>query len=119
MRRPSSAELLPGTLEMLILRVLALGAEHGFGIARLIQRQSDGALRIEEGSLYPALHRMEKRGVIEAEWRPSENNRRAKFYSLTAAGRANLKTKSAEWEAFAAAVEKVMGRASAVAENGA
>jgi transcriptional regulator len=82
--------LLQGTLELLILKALSGGAAHGYGIASWIEDATEDALRVEEGSLYPALHRMERKGWVEAEWGVSENNRKAKFYSLTAAGRAHF-----------------------------
>jgi PadR family transcriptional regulator PadR len=101
--------LLQGSLDLLILRTLAGGAKHGYAIARHIHVVSDEALRVEEGSLYPALHRMERRGWIEAEWGASEANRRAKFYRLTRKGRSQLKQQTAAWEAVVAAVGKVLG----------
>ncbi len=103
--------LLQGSLDLLILRTLAGGAKHGYAIARHIHLVSDEALRVEEGSLYPALHRMERRGWIEAEWGASEANRRAKFYRLTRKGRAQLKLQIAAWEAVVAAVGKVLNAA--------
>jgi PadR family transcriptional regulator len=91
----SSVALLHGSLSVLVLKTLSWGPMHGFGIARWIQRLTDDALQLEEGSLYPALYRMENRGWIKAEWRTTENNRRAKYYRLTAAGRRQL-TEEAE-----------------------
>src|SRR5919108_5534850 len=96
--------LLQGTLELLILKALSRGAAHGYGIASWIEQATDDALRVEEGSLYPALHRMERKGWIEAEWGLSENNRKAKYYRLTAAGRQQLRTQSARWTRYAEAV---------------
>src|SRR5258705_26319 len=91
-----SPELLQGTLDMLILRTLAAaGAQHGYAIVRRIRQVSEEVLQVEEGSLYPALHRLEKRGYLESEWRASENNRKAKFYRLTARGRTQLKSEAA------------------------
>ena len=87
--RPSEGELLPGTLDMLILKSLSRGALHGYAIAQHIQRASDEVLRVEEGALYPALHKLEVRGWLKAEWGVSDNNRRAKFYTLSAIGGAN------------------------------
>src|SRR5271155_471917 len=87
---PTKAELLQGTLDLLILQTLKSGPVHGYGIARNIQQRSEEALVVEEGSLYPALHRMEEKGWIAAKWGRSDNNRRAKFYSLTLAGRRQL-----------------------------
>jgi transcriptional regulator len=90
-------DLPQGTLETLILKTLSWGQMHGYGVGRWIERASDDTLVIEEGSLYPALHRMEKRGWIEAEWRQTENNRRGKYYALTAEGRKQLRTQSQSW----------------------
>jgi transcriptional regulator len=109
MPSPAGPELLQGTLDMMILKTLAPGANHGYGIARRIRQVSDDILRVEEGSLYPALHRMEKRGLIASEWRASENNRRAKFYRLTPRGRARLKFEAAQWAQVSRAVGRVMG----------
>jgi PadR family transcriptional regulator, regulatory protein PadR len=100
--------LLPGTLDMLILRAVTRGAMHGYAIAEFIQLASDEALRVEEGALYPALHRLELRGALRAEWGTSENNRRAKFYRLTPAGRRELEREAAEWDRIATAVTRVM-----------
>jgi transcriptional regulator len=103
-----AATLLQGTLDLLILKTLTWGPRHGYAIARWLEDTTDDALRIEEGSLYPALYRMEKRGWIEAEWGTSEIGKRIKLYSLTRDGRAQLKTESADWKHFTAAVAKVM-----------
>jgi transcriptional regulator len=103
-----ATELLHGTLDALVLKTLSWGPRHGYAIARWIEEITGDALRIEEGSLYPALYRMERRGWIEAEWGLSENNRKVKFYRLTPAGRAQLKVETAQWEAFAKAVGKVL-----------
>jgi PadR family transcriptional regulator len=103
-----STELLHGTLDALVLKTLSWGARHGYAIARWIEDITDDALRIEEGSLYPALYRIERRGWIEAEWGLSENNRRVKFYRLTAAGRARLAVETAQWSRFTTAVSKVL-----------
>jgi len=108
MARPP-AELLQGTLDVLVLRTLAWGPRHGYGIAKWLEETTDDALVIEEGSLYPALYRMERKGWIEAEWGMSELGRKAKFYGLTSAGRARLKTEMAAWRRFSAAVSKVLG----------
>ena len=89
--------LLQGTLELLILKALSQGAAHGYGIARWIEDATDDALRVEEGSLYPALHRMKGKGWLSAEWGTSDNNRRAKFYGLTPAGRSAFEAKSQSW----------------------
>jgi transcriptional regulator len=104
----ASPELLHGTLEALILKTLAGGRRHGYGIARAIEDATDGVVEVEEGSLYPALYRMERKGVIEAEWGTSELNRRAKFYRLTPKGRKVLAAQTAEWVRFAGAVSKVL-----------
>ncbi len=101
-------ELLRGTLDMMILKALAPGPRHGYGVARWIEEGSGDELQIEEGSLYPALHRMERRGWIEAEWGQSENNRRAKFYHLTDDGRGQLRAETAAWIQFARAVSLLM-----------
>lgn len=103
--------LLPGTLEVLVLRVLARGPAHGFGIAQAIHLLSSEVLRVEEGSLYPALHRLEARGLVAAEWGVSENNRRARFYKLTAAGRRELRHGEAEFRRVAGAVLRVLEEA--------
>jgi len=112
-KMPTSAEanaLLQGTLDLLILKTLALEPMHGWGIAQRIQQLSREVLQIGQGSLYPALHRLEYRGWIQAEWASSENNRRAKFYSLTAAGRKQLKAEVENWDRMAAAIALVLGR---------
>src|SRR5438046_5569833 len=97
-------ELLPGTLDMLILKTVTRGAMHAYGIAQFIQQASREVLRVEEGALYPALHRLEVRGLLKSEWGTSDNNRRAKFYKLTAVGRRELDMESAYWNRVAAAV---------------
>ena len=102
-------DLLPGTLDLLVLKSLLGGPRHGYSIARRIQETSEDVLQVEEGSLYPALHRMERRSLIEAEWGVSEAGRRAKFYRLTRAGRARLRSKEAAWERLAAAMARVLG----------
>ena len=98
-----------GAIELLILKTLSWGPMHGYGIARWIQTITDDALRVEEGSLYPALNRLEDKEMIEAEWGVSENNRRAKFYSLTTRGRQALTAEAESWNHFAAAIAKVLG----------
>lgn len=98
-----------GTLDLLILKTLTWGPRHGYAIARWLESTTDDALQIEEGSLYPALYRLERRGLIEASWGTSEIGKRIKIYALTKVGRAELKTESAEWNQFSAAVAKVMG----------
>jgi transcriptional regulator len=104
-------DFLPGTLESLVLKTLARGPMHGYAIARWIEDTTDRALAVEEGSLYPALYRMEKKGWIDAEWGTSELGRRAKFYRLTRAGRRQLAADAEAWAAFARAVNKVMAGA--------
>jgi len=103
-----SPELLQGTLDMLLLKALQLGPLHGYAIARRVEQFSDNVLRVEEGSLYPALHRMEERGWMESEWGVSENNRRSKFYRLTRKGRKQLEVETAEWKKMSAAITRVM-----------
>ena|SRR5215813_6772280 len=104
----SKPNLLQGTLAMLILRTLARGPLHGYEIVQRIQRSSDDVLKVEEGSLYPALYRMEEQGWIEPEWGASENNRRAKYYKLTRAGRKQLAVETSYWERLSKAVTKVL-----------
>lgn len=101
-------DLLQGTLDLLVLKTLSWGPAHGYSVARWIQELTDDVLQVGEGSLYPALHRLEEQGWVESEWRRSENNRKAKFYRLTAAGRAQLRAESATWAAFANAIAKVL-----------
>jgi transcriptional regulator len=101
-------DLLQGTLDMLILRTLQLGPQHGWGISQRIQQMSQEVLRVQQGSLYPALHRLQKQGLIAADWAPSENNRRAKFYRLTRAGRKRLDQEVSSWEALSAAVARIL-----------
>jgi transcriptional regulator len=104
-----SDELIPGTLDMLILKTVRGGdAMHGYAIAQQIQRVSDDVLRVDEGALYPALHRMEVRGLLRSKWGVSDNNRRAKYYSLTAAGRRELERGSASWSRVSAAIARIM-----------
>jgi transcriptional regulator len=100
--------LLQGTLDMLVLKALSLGPMHGYGVGQRIQQISDDALRIEEGSLYPALYRIEQQGWIESEWGVSENNQRAKFYKLTRQGRKQLQIEAENWDRLAGAIFKVM-----------
>ena len=103
------AALLQGTLDLLILRTLAFGAQHGQGIARAIQQRSDDALLVDHGSLYPALQRLEARDWIRAEWGTSENNRKARFYELTALGRKQLALETSQWQKLVRAVGLVLG----------
>ncbi len=100
--------LLQGTLDVLVLKTLAWGPRHGYDVAAWIRRTTDGGLSVEEGALYTALHRMEKRKWLESEWGLSTNNRRAKYYRLTAAGQAQLRQQSRDWTAYAEAVFKVL-----------
>lgn len=101
-------ELLQGTLDLLILRTLIFGAEHGQGIARAIQQTSDRELLVEHGALYPALQRLEERGWISAKWGTSTNNRKARFYSLTAAGRKQLAKQTTKWNRLTAAIARIL-----------
>jgi PadR family transcriptional regulator PadR len=101
-------DLLQGTLDLLVLRVLGSGANHGYGIASRIHQVSENALRVEEGSLYPALYRMEEQGLIESEWRASENNRKAKFYTLTRKGRAAAKAELEGWVRLSGGVARLL-----------
>jgi transcriptional regulator len=100
----AEAALLPGTLDVLILKAVSLGALHGYGVLLRIGQISGGALNIEQGALYPALYRLELQGLLATEWGVSENNRRAKFYSLTAAGRKRLRAETESWERLATAM---------------
>jgi transcriptional regulator len=102
-------ELLQGTLDLLILRTLIFGPEHGQGIARAIQQTSEEELLVEHGALYPALQRLEERGWIAAKWGTSSNNRKARFYSLTTAGRKQLVRETARWRRLAAAIGRILG----------
>jgi PadR family transcriptional regulator PadR len=102
-------EFLRGTLDVLILKTLVWGPLHGYAITSFIRRRSDDALLVEEGTLYPALWRLESKGLLEAEWGLSENNRKAKFYRLTPEGRRRLRHEVKAWEAYATAVAKILG----------
>ncbi len=104
----TKAEILQGTLDMLILKALTLGPLHGYGVARWIQEVTGDRLEVEEGSLYPALYRMNRRDWISSEWGVSEHNRRAKFYALTAKGRQQLETQVASWQRFVMAVGLIL-----------
>ena len=101
-------ELLQGTLDLLILKALTRGPMHGYGVAEWIHASSQDVLSVEEGALYPALHRLELRGLLDSEWGSSENNRRAKFYSLTAAGRKRLAQETESWQRISAAMARVL-----------
>ena len=107
-RTPIHGDLLQGTLDLLILQTLVLGAAHGHTIAHAIERQSDDVLQIEHGSLYPALHRIENKKWIASFWGTSENNRRARYYRLTAAGRGQVANQTSRWEALVGAVNRVL-----------
>jgi transcriptional regulator len=109
----SSLSLLRGTLDLLILQALATGMKHGYAVSEWLEATTDGTLLLEEGTLYPALHRLERKGWIEAEWGLSDNNRRAKYYRLTGAGRRRLREETALWSRYAEAVAKAIssGRA--------
>jgi transcriptional regulator len=108
-REPSSRlDLLQGTLDMLVLQALRWGPQHGYGICQAIRAGSEDVLQVETGSLYPALHRLEKRTWIRAEWRRSSNNQRAKYYSLTALGRRQLAAEENRWNRFTAAIQSFM-----------
>ena len=109
----SPVELLQGTLDILILKTLSWGPAHGYGVARSLQRLTDDVLQVEEGTLYPALHRMERKGWLESEWGVSENNRRAKYYRRTRAGRRQLEKETQDWERTAAILERFLGPAKA------
>ncbi|HTV54935.1 MAG TPA: PadR family transcriptional regulator [Terriglobia bacterium] len=107
MSRPS--DLVQGTLDLLILKILGLEPLNGFAVSLRMRQVSGGVLQVSDGSLYPALHKLEQEGWIKAEWRPSENNRRAKFYSLTRLGRKQLQKESADWSRLSAAISHVVG----------
>jgi PadR family transcriptional regulator PadR len=102
--RPPVPDILRGTLDLLVLKALSWGPAHGYGVARRIEEATNDVLAVGEGTLYPALHRLEERGWVTASWGTSENNRQAKFYSLTNAGRAQLRVEAQNWRRYAAAV---------------
>ena len=104
----TTTDLLQGTLDLLILKTLSLGAQHGWGVAQRLEQTSRNLFQINQGSLYPALHRLEEQGWIESEWGVSENNRRAKFYALTADGRSQLERETASWRQYAEAVRFIL-----------
>ncbi len=104
----TNADLLQGTLDMLILKTSALGPQHGWGISQRIQQISEAVLQVNQGSLYPALHRLEQRGWLASSWGASENNRQAKFYQLTRTGRRQLEKERREWTRLSAAVARIM-----------
>jgi PadR family transcriptional regulator, regulatory protein PadR len=109
--REKHLDLPQGTVDLLILRTLVLGPQHGWGISERVQQTSSNLLRIQQGSLYPALHRLERRGWIKAHWGTSDNNRRAKYYELTKAGRRQLEVEADAWNKLAAAMALVLGTA--------
>ena len=113
--RSESGDLLQGTLGILILKALLAGSAHGYGIARWVESATDDVLRIEEGSLYPALRRLEDRGWVRSEWGLSENNRRARFYTISSTGRAHLRSEAALWMRYAGAVTQVLRAAPTLA----
>ena len=106
---PDQAQLLPGTLDLLILRAVSLGALHGYGILLRIQQISGGALLIEQGALYPGLFRLVRQGLLKPSWGTSENNRRAKFYEMTVAGRKRLREETDTWNRLATAIASALG----------
>jgi PadR family transcriptional regulator PadR len=107
-KRENPGDLLQGTLDLLILKALARGAMHGYGVAEWIHQTSEDILKVEEGALYPALHRLELRGLLSAEWGTSGNNRRAKFYSLTVSGRKQLAQETEFWRRMSGAVARIL-----------
>jgi len=107
-KKSETGDLLRDTLDMLILKTLSHGEMHGYDIAEYIEETSDEVLRVEEGALYPALHRLEVRGLLVAEWGASDNNRRAKFYRLTAAGRKQLVEETAHWKRMSSAIGRIL-----------
>jgi len=108
-KTPEAGDVLQGTLDMLILRTLVMGPAHGHTIARVIENTSENALEIEQGSLYPALHRLEDRGLVSSEWGVSENNRKAKFYRLTSKGRKELTAAEGRWRRMTRAIGLILG----------
>jgi PadR family transcriptional regulator, regulatory protein PadR len=106
---PEAADILQGTLDMLILRTLVMGPAHGHTIARVIENSSENALDVEQGSLYPALHRLEDRGLVSSTWGVSENNRRAKFYRITGEGRKELRAAAGRWRRMTRAIGLILG----------
>lgn len=112
---PENVQVLKGTLDLMILKSLRWGPVHGYGVVIWIKRVTDGALQIEDGALYPALHRLQNRGLIDAEWGTSENNRRAKYYHLTRRGRRQLEREISSWTRFSEAIWKVIDASEAPA----
>jgi len=109
--KPLPLPLVQGTLDLLVLRALASGPMHGYGIATLVHERTDGRLAIEDAALYQALHRLDRQGLVGAEWRPSENNRRARYYTLTPDGRKRLREETANWRRYARAVDALLAGA--------
>jgi PadR family transcriptional regulator PadR len=107
-RRERPSDLVQGTLDMLVLKAVARGPTHGYAVAKWIEETSGEVLRVEEGALYPALHRLELRGLLASEWGTSDNNRRAKFYRVTPAGRKQLTTEAQDWRRLAGGIARVM-----------
>jgi transcriptional regulator len=105
---PPSLPLMQGTLDLIVLRALADGPRHGYGIATLVHERTAGDLAVEDAALYQALHRLDRQGLVEAEWRPSDNNRRARYYTLTPAGRKRLRDETADWRRYTRAVEALL-----------
>ena len=105
---PESLTLLQGTVDLLILQALSFGPNHGYGVSLLIRQRTEGALMLEEAAFYQSLHRLERQRLVRAEWGLSENNRKAKFYQLTAKGRQQLRRETSKWEQYADAVSKVL-----------
>ncbi len=116
-RDTSNAEMLKGTLDMMVLRTLIAGDAHGHTIAKVIERSSEDVLEVEQGSLYPALHRLEDRGWVSSYWGTSENNRKAKFYKLTPAGKKQLVRETNRWRQMARAIALVMGEKALIEEG--
>jgi transcriptional regulator len=108
MAETTRGDVIKGTLDMLVLQTLQLGAMHGWGITELLEQRSERVLQIGQGSLYPALYRLERQGLVTSEWRVTENNRRARYYSLTRSGREQLRRERAEWQRVSRAVSQVM-----------
>ncbi len=104
----NTADILPGTLDLLILKAVSLGTEHGYGILLRIEQLSTGVLNIEQGALYPALYRLERQGLLDVEWGVSDNNRKAKYYTLTAAGKKRLRSETEGWRRLSAAMHTVL-----------
>jgi len=109
--KPDPLPLVQGTLDLLVLQALASGPTHGYGIATLVRQRTDGHIAIEDAALYQALHRLDRQGLVDAEWRPSENNRRARYYTLTPDGRKRLREETANWRRYARAVDALLAGA--------